>query len=1118
MNRNAALYVTCLFLLTAGFLCVSGCGGRRIPEDTDAEGGSTAVIENLKVEYRRNPLGIEEERPGFSWQMESAKRGQAQSAYRIRVAESRERLEQGSCVWDSGRVESGQSAGIFYEGEPLRAATRYYWDVTVWDEEGKIAQPQEEAWFETGLMGSGWDGAQWIGASRERPENPVPENCRYTITYDFEGGNGAAGFVFGADTDRYGEYYVWTVSLQGETVCLDTCRMDGYQMQEEKRTELAEFCSPEDFRSGRVSMRIEVDGNQAVTYLDGSLVGETSLAVPKAVGRIGLYNIRTEEFSRFDNIRVWGEDGRIYYEEDFEDKDNTIFSPEYIKVLDGMGCAEAGVTLTPGNDGPAPCLRGDFTVEEREVEAARLYASALGIYRLYLNGEAVCDYCFEPGQTVYDKELAYCIYDVTGLLRSGRNRIGVCLGHGWYDRAVGTAGSWCPWGDGPAFLGKLVISYSDGSRQVVVTDESWEACLDGPIRRDDMYQGEFYDATREQEGWNLPEGRGTGWKAAVTDCVEGQIYSLPMRARTREGVEHIATLQPVERTEPEEGSVVLDFGQEFTGVCRITVRGNRGSCIIIRYGEALNTERMRNRDDVPGTVWTRNLLSASDTDYYVLKGEGEEQYEPSLVCRGFRYVQISGLGEEAWLLSAEGVAVMSGMEETGRFESSDIWLNRIYQNTLWAQRSNFVDVPTDCPQRDERLGWAGDIAAFSRSAAYHMDVYSFLRDYLRWLRLEQKSDGACADIAPHTPDQGFGKNGWGDAMVILPWVLYRQYGDTAVVEENFDAMCAWVDYLERTCTEGVRPGTDSYGDHLQYGETSARMTDTAQSAYSALLLSKMAAALGKQEEEQRYREVYERFREGWQREWMLEDGSLTEWTQTAYALGLEYELYPEELREAAGEFLVSCVRYAQHHPSCGYIGLPYLLPALSEAGYGEDALLLLEQKTAPSWGHDIRMGATTTAESWTAYTEYEDGTYAIYGSLNHYALGSVGEWFYSGILGINPAEEEPGFKRILLKPTIGGSLQYARGSYTGVYGTVESGWEREENGYRYRVTIPANTTARLRLPWGREDNTLESGMLLSEAEGLCVEEQDDSGLWLRLASGSYDFQVVPAPESGYNNP
>ena len=1096
-------------VLTAG-LFMTGCSlaqNKALPETQEIK--ADAVLENLEVEYRNNPLGIEENAPLFSWQMGSDLRGQKQSAYRIQVADSGEKLENGDYFWDSGKVESDLSVAIPYGGKALEGRTRYYWQVTAWDQNQNVIVSEQEAWFETGLIGEDFSDADWIGAPIAAEVSWRDEECRYTIDYDFWGGQAAAGFVFGADTDRYGEYYLWLVHVQGKEVFLKTCRVKNNAYYEEQNISLKDFYGPDEFAQNRIHVTILVDGQKAVTFIDGKFVGETQLYRPKAPGRIGLYNLRTVETSLFDNVVIKDISGNVILEEDFENEENHIFSPEYIKIHDGMGCANAGVTLTPGNDRPAPMLRTEFDSKNTNIVSARLYATALGIYRIFINGQEISGNYFDPGLPVYDRELEYCTYDVTDFVKNGENAIGVILGHGWFDRAAGGLDNWNPWGEcGPAFLGKLIISYADGTEQTIATNDEWRVYTDGPIRRDDMYQGEFYDARYEQNGWNEPDYSDETWQVPAINQIDEKFMHTEIVPMERESVRNVYTMEPVAVTNPKEGVYVYDFGQEFSGVCSIILRGKAGECVTLRHAEALNTELLENRDDEIGTVWTENLLTARNTDYYVLKGDGQEQYSPSLVCRGFRYVQISGVTEAVEIEKVQGLVLMSDLDETTTFHSSDIWLNRICHNILWSQRSNYLVTPSDCPQRDERFGWTGDANVFSSTAVYQMNVRSYLQNFLQSMRLMQLESGAFPDMAPWDLNQGYGHNGWGDAGVVITWELYQQYGDLSIVEENYDAMCAWVDYLVETSDNYIRLKESGYGDHLQYNTTAEDFTDTAQSAYSALLLSKMAAELGKIEDSAYYNEVYQLYRTAWQNKWLQEDGRLSEGSQSAYALGLEFGLFPENNQMLAAEYLYGAVEWAGFHPTIGFVGMPRILHALSDHGYSDAAYQLLLQKTAPSWSHDIALGATTIAESWGSYALREDGTYSLHGSLNHYSLGSVGEWFYSGILGIRTDENQPGFKRIILQPQITKRLEFAEGSYQSVYGVIDSRWDNTENGITYHVKVPANTTAQLILPMDLNDVWTEGGLKSEEVSGVLVTARNEAGIVLELVSGSYDFEVT----------
>ena len=554
---------------------------------------------------------------------------------------------------------------------------------------------------------------------------------------------------------------------------------------------------------------------------------------------------------------------------------------------------------------------------------------------------------------------------------------------------------------------------------------------------------------------------------------------------------------------------VYDVGQNFAGTCRIQVTGERGQVLTLRYGETLNTEMMCNRDDAIGTVWTENLLSADATDYYVLKGDSDpECFEPKFTYHGFRYLQVMGLEEPLPLEDVKGIVLSSDLERTGSFESSNELLNQYYRNTVWSQRSNFLDNPTDCAQRDERHGWAGDAQTFSLTASYHMDTYQFYRKYLNELRLLQTPEGAFTDIAPAIMG-GLGNNCWGDAAVVITWNLYTQYGGRHILEENYDTLCKWMNYLVDTSDDYIR-NHGGYGDHLSSEDTPAELSDTAWCAHSAELISGMAQILGKPEDAAYYGQVYEKYKTAWQNAFVQEGGITACDTQTSYALGLAFHLFPEEMETDAAGRLNTLAEYSGYHINAGYSGIGYILPALSEYDLTQTAYRYLLQESFPSLLYPVKNGATTTYESLFVYTENEDGTYQISGSMNHYAFGSSASWLYTDVLGIKSDENDPGFHHILLEPKTGDALAYAKGSYESVYGKIKVEWRQSDYGYAFDIEIPANTTATLTLPVPPDGRLYtESGRPIDSTEGVQYlgNSPGKEKAEFEIVSGSYSFTV-----------
>lgn len=1034
-------YLWNCFLLCIGMLFLGGCSNTA----------SSCLVEDLKVNNRTNPLSVDEN-PVFSWKLVDATQGQQQTAYNIVVADTLENLDKENYIWNSGKVESDSSVAIPYTGEELESETRYYWQVMIWDKDGKKIESRQEAYFETGITEDGWDGAEWI-CLQEEEETAIEETC-YTLEYDIRMDQAAnSGFAWGADKREYGKHVICAIDTTGEAFDLVLSEMEGESVLQEYRYALGERGFDRDsFFGVSHHLRIDVEKQNITVVMDEIVVVSQMLSEQKGIGQIGFWTTRGAFYAYYDNVCVTNNStGECVYEESFEQEENTIFWPYYAKMVDGWVEASAGYLLIHGGEEPAPMLRKEFETEDKVV-SARLYASALGIYDIYLNGEKVGDEYFSPGQSVYTKEVYYRTYDVTQQIQSGTNAIGVMLGHGRYDRAKSS------WGDTLAFCGKLVLTYEDGSEQVVVSDSSWKGYRDGPIRSDDMFSGEYYDARYELDGWAEAGFQEENWTLVkvYANCGAKRV------ATDSEPIRCIQELEPVAVTEPQEGVFVYDFGQNINGICRITVKGQPGQVVTLRFAEALNEDTMSCKDDAVGTIWTQNLYTADNTDYYVVKSTDEEVYESTFVCRGFRYVQITGIEEALSTEQVVGVVLSSDLERTGYFECSDEHVNQLYQSIYWTQLDNFVDVPVDCPQRDERFGWAGDAQVFEPTAAYNADVYQFMRQYVAALRLGQNEDGSYPELAPSASSEG-GSNGWSDAGIILVWKLYQQYGDITIIQENLDAMCRYMDYLVNTSENFLRMRT-GYNDHNAVSTLDDTICNTAQCAYVASLLTKMCQVMGEEELAEKYHLIMEQYKQAWQENYINEDGSIDCWLQSAYTLGLAWDLYPEHLKEAGASCLNSAVEFNEYHLNTGFVATPYLLQMLCDYGYVDTAYKVLQQNTYPSWNYMFSHGATTITEAWSTYYDNADGTYGINGSLNHYGLGAVGAWLYEDVLGIKQDEKVPGYKHFYLEPVVGGGLSYAKGSYESVYGTIESEWRVEGNELVFHFVIPANTSATVSLP------------------------------------------------------
>lgn len=1094
--REKAL-ILCLVLV--GCLMLSGCvSSDRMPSPEADADCILGTVQNLKTEYLVNPIGLDVTNPRFSWQFMSPVNGREQKAYQVKVARSEAALAGEELVWDSGKVESGDSHAVFNADVALEPAARYFWQVSIWEEDNTVLRSEETAFFETGLMDSGWSNAMFISppenAETSESDDAPLENLTYTITYEICLKDSVAGFVFGADTGMYGSFYLWEIGNTEEQWFLRISKVDNNRT-EKLQESLLESVFPDSSAMNdlMIPVKIEVDGNKTVTYIQDTAVAEQEIEACNP-GRIGYLQKRGSAIAYLDNIRVEAADGRLIATEDFEGEES-IFTPYYYRTVNGMlemrngtllSCdredavpvfaGDAAVPTVQGDKTPAayreeaaPMFRRELVVQDKPIESARLYATALGVYDFRVNGNAVTEDLFNPGKLAYNTRLLYRTHDVTEWLVSGRNVIGVVLGHGWYDRAVGYTDNWNPWGDRTALLAKLVIRYTDGTEQTVVTDEDWKVYENGPFRSDDIYQGEFYDANYEQDGWAEPGYDESGWENAAVNLISERYQDVPIEGRADSAIVCYDQLEPVSSVQLDDKTYVYDFGRNISGVCEIQVKGEQGTVIRLRHGEAVNQDAMRNKDDRAGSIWTANLLTAAATDYYVLKGEETESYRPVFTYHGFRYVQIEVIGT-AEIEKAKGIVLSSPIARTGTFQSSSPELNRLYETTVNGMWSNFFDNPTDCNQRDERHGWTGDAQVFARTASYHGDVYLFYDKFLRDMRDIQNDDGLYPQMAPRNTGTGWkgigspAPNGWGDAGVWITWQLYLQYGDQRIVEENFAAMCQWVDQLAAG-SEDYIIYQNGFGDHLSLENIPSDMSDTAWCAYSADLLAKMAAVIGETDAADQYSMTAGKFREAWQQQYLSNGFRLFGDAQTAYVMGLDFGLFRSEEEEVtAAAFLNEKIAAEGYHPTTGFIGEGRILSVLTEYGYSDTAYALLMQDDYPSWQYTVQKGATTPCEWWNAYEDHGDGTFTWNSSLNHFARGAYASWFYNGILGISPDETAPGFKKIILRPQIGGGLDYAEGSYESIRGMIQCRWEITADGYWYEVTIPTGTTATLCLP------------------------------------------------------
>ena len=773
---------------------------------------------------------------------------------------------------------------------------------------------------------------------------------------------------------------------------------------------------------------------------------------------------------------------------------------------------EDGATLQPPQ-----LLRRAFRLAGRP-RSARLYVTSLGLYELELNGLRVGDQLFTPGWTSYSKRLQYQTYDVTALLRAGDNVVAATLGDGWYRGYLAWRRNGNSYGGSLALLCQLRIEHADGRVELVSSDGAWTSAT-GPIRSSDIYMGETYDARLERPGWSAP-----GYDDR--DFVPVRLARLPsppsLVAPEAPPVRKIEELRPLRVFKSPKGATLVDFGQNLVGFVRLRLAGPAGTTVTLRHAEVL---------DQAGELYTDNLRAAKQEVRYTLRGGGEEVYEPRFSFQGFRYVAVEGWPGKPAPDALTGVVVHSDMELTGRFESSSPLVEKLQHNIVWGQKGNFLDVPTDCPQRDERLGWTGDAQVFARTAAFNMDVSGFFAKWLGDLAADQHPNGVVPHVVPDvrtalgpptdSPPSGFGGSAaWADAAVIIPWTLYVTYGDRRLLERQYPSMKAWVEYVRGQAGASLLwTSGRHFGDWLAFATTQSDypgattgkdLIATAFFAHSTELLSRAAAVIGKAEDAAAYAALAPRIKQAFTREFVTATGRVGENTQTAYALALQFDLLPEDLRAEAARRLAEDVR-TRRHLTTGFVGTPYLCPVLTRYGYLDLAYELLNRQEYPSWLYPVTQGATTIWERWDG--QKPDGSFqsAEMNSFNHYAYGAIGEWLYGVVAGLELDPREPAGKHVRVEPRPGGGLTRALARLRTPFGESAAGWERSGETLAVTAVVPPNARGTVRLPGASLAGVSEGGAPVAKAAGVRSAAQDGPDVVIEVGSGSYRFAYAPAP-------
>ncbi len=758
----------------------------------------------------------------------------------------------------------------------------------------------------------------------------------------------------------------------------------------------------------------------------------------------------------------------------------------------------------------SPYFRKTFTIPAgKNVQSATAYITAHGLYEAYLNGQRIGDAYLTPGWTSYHHRLQYQAYDATNQVQAGENALGAVLGSGWYRGYLGFTDQKNQYGDDVALLLQLDIQYDDGSTESIRSDNSWKSST-GPIQRSEIYHGEYYDARREMPGWTQPSFDDSSWNGVTL----GNYAKDVLLATYNEPIRKQETFQPQAIFTTPAGDLVADFGQNLVGWVQLTVQGSAGDSITLHHAEVLDKE---------GNFYTENIRAAEQRNTYVLTGGQSETFEPHFTFQGFRYVKVDGFPGALQQENLTAVALYSDMRPTGEFSTSNELLNQLQHNIQWGQKGNFLDVPTDCPQRDERLGWTGDAQAFFPTAAYNMNGHNFFTKWMQDVAADQLPNGSVPHVVPNVlGEKSAGSAGWSDVATIIPWEMYERYGDRQVLAEQYPMMKRWVDFVRDQSENALWQNSFHFGDWLFYRPDDdsfgrAAVTDRyliAQCffAHSTQYLINAARVLNKAEDVAEYTELLGRVKEAFQREYLTPSGRLVSGTQTAYVLALHFDMLPQALRDQAADRLVANVRRYDNHLTTGFLGTPYLCHVLSRFEHTDVAYQLLMQKTYPSWLYPVTMGATTIWERWDGIKPDSTFQTPSMNSFNHYAYGAIGDWMYRNIAGINPSDSAVAYKQSVIKPRLGAGLTEGGGELVANYGPLRSRWQREESDLAWEVTIPLNTTADVYVPSGNPDNVTEGGKPLSEVQEIEVIGQEGNYLHVKTGSGTYRFASSTSSE------
>ncbi|MCF7972222.1 MAG: glycoside hydrolase family 78 protein [Phycisphaerae bacterium] len=1027
----------------------------------------------LRCEYKVEPLGVDVRQPRLSWILQSTRRGVMQTAYQILVASSEARLKQDAGdLWDSGKVETDRMNQIAYAGGTLTSGQVCFWKVRVWDGQGRPSPWSQISSWTMGLLGEGGFEAKWVGldASRDR-QGPEPELSLKGAQWIWcDEGNPAQSApvgtryfrkMFALDTGRTITRAVAALSVDNSFVCVVNGKQAGRgnNFKTAVPFELTDLLKP----------GVNIVTVQATNEGDNS----------NPAGLLGAIKV---EFDTGDPVMIVTNGTWICAPKNEDD------AWDKVKVLGPLGQGPWGqVDVGTGQEflPPAQFLRQAFALS-KPVKRAVVYASALGNYELYINGHRIGQDYFLPGWTDYSIRNYYNTYDVTDALGTGDNVLGAILADGWYSGFVGFGNKRDHYGENTRFAAQLCVEYADGTRDTIITDDSARAAT-GPILQGDFLKGETYDARLEIPDWCDAGFDDSAWQAVdVTDKIEASMESHPGVP-----VQVFQEIRPKTITEPQPGVYVLNMGTNFAGFVRLKVKGEPGKTVVLRFAERLNPD---------GTIYVTNLRSATSTDTYICKSDATETWQPRFTFHGFQYVEVAGLGYRPDLDTITGVELTSATPVAGSFETNDAQTNTLYHNICQTQRANFIEIPTDCPQRDERLGWTGDAQVYVRTATNNTDVSAFFTKWLVDLEDAQGDNGAFPDVAPRKVAMGDGTAAWGDAGVICPWTIYEVYGDRRVLERHYESMTRWVEYCRET-TKGtlLRPAS-GYGDWLSINaDTPKDVLATAYFAYSTYLTGQTALRLDRFEDYQKYNALFADIKTAFNKAYVAEDGRIKGDTQTVYVLALTFDLLNQTQRALAEQYLVEDIQAKGWLLSTGFIGTKDLMMTLYRIGRLDVAYRLFHNDAFPSWGFSIKHGATSIWERWDGWTPEKGFQTPGMNSFAHYSFGAVNEWMFKTIGGIDFMN--PGYKKLQIRPQPGGKITWARVHYDSIRGRISSEWSLKEGVFTLKATVPPNTVGLIFVPAPEASAVKEAGGF----EGARYLRMEGGAAVYRVEGGTFDF-------------